>query len=217
MGPTRIMASNFWPCTGQPQEPYHMPENIVQTLLELLPFKQETKQVWKHFLNEMEERESRIFCVLILPMDIRGIWLEDYEPASVPYLACSSPLLWSWAPPITTSSMLMWKDCRDDAAHFSLQSNWDYSAPLCLGFAPSASYHFISPCAFLSHCLPAALTRSGIHARSQNMVISMLKKTKKKRLYLGNILLVQPMSFVQIWNSLDHLINHSACLHKSNQ
>lgn len=71
------------------------------------------------------------------------------------------PLLCSrlWALPVATSSMLMWKNSRGDAAHSSLQSNWDRSAPLHLGFAPSASYPFIPPCAFLSYCLPAAQFR----------------------------------------------------------
>ncbi|XP_051636488.1 ubiquitin-fold modifier 1 isoform X1 [Manacus candei] len=34
-GPTRITKSSSWPCTGQTQEPHHVPENIAQTLLEL--------------------------------------------------------------------------------------------------------------------------------------------------------------------------------------
>lgn len=45
-------------------------------------------------------------------------------------------------------------------------------------FAAHISRRFIPPCAFLSRCLPAALPGSGICARNQNIMVSILKKKK---------------------------------------
>lgn len=82
----------------------------------------------------MEKRESIMFSVLLLPLDMEScisrIRLEDYEPLPLSpiFLSLSSA---AGDPPVTTSSMLLWKDSRGDAARSSLQSNWDHSEPPC--------------------------------------------------------------------------------------